>query len=105
MNADDPIQKYYDELSLREKEILHSMFQSSNSEELTDKYESLKKVIFKAPPPTPEEFLDHKNGWLPQAFADNIYQWVKEDFILMTSGKKHYSQIALYGSTRTGKVN
>lgn len=97
----DRIQTYYDELSFEEKEILHNTFKSLD--QASENYQRFKSVIFKKTPPTPEEFLDWRNGWLPQAFAESIFQWVKEDFLQMTTGKKHYSQIVLYGSTRQGK--
>jgi hypothetical protein len=54
------------------------------------------------PPPSPEQFLDYRNGWLPKGLTDKLFDHVKEDFCNILSGKK-YSQVCLYGSVRSGK--
>jgi len=97
------IQKEYEKLSKQERELLHRLFHESNDEGFSEEYHKLQKVIFKKTPPTPEEFLDWRNGWLPKHFSENIYDWVKEDFCSMLNNKKHYSHIVLYGATRLGK--
>jgi len=56
---------------------------------------------FRKPPPSPEEFLDPRNGWLPEGVANKLFAHVKEDFCNILSGK--YSQVALYGAVRMGK--
>jgi len=99
---EDYIQQEYDKLSLKEKEILHSLFKEE-TDKFSSQYSKLSKIVFKATPPTPEEFLDWRNGWLPKPFAENIFDWVKQDFCEMLNGKRHYSQISLYGATRIGK--
>jgi len=96
------VQKEYDKLSKREKELLYTLYHKER-DTFSDEYLKLSKVIFKQIPPTPEEFLDWRNGWLPRHFSENIYDWVKEDFCSMLNNKKHYSHIVLYGATRMGK--
>lgn len=91
---------FYNNLSLYEKEKIHKLF---NNGSVDEDYKYLKNLVFKRDPPTPEEFLDPKEKWLPKSFTDSIYEWVKEDFLLMTSKQKNYSQIVLYGATRLGK--
>lgn len=98
----DFLQQEYDKLSIKEKEILHGLFKQE-TDRFSENYKKLSKIIFKAPPPTPEEFLDWRNEWLPKPFADSIFDWVKQDFCEMLNGKKHYNQIVLYGATRLGK--
>ena len=98
----DYIQNEYDKLSIKEKELLHSLFKQE-TDKFSENYKKLSKIVFKAAPPTPEEFLDWRNEWLPKPFAESIFDWVKQDFCEMLNGKKHYSQIVLYGGTRLGK--
>ena len=101
-SVDDVIQNEYDKLSVSEKQIIHDLWHSEKGT-FSEKYVKYQSVVFKKPPPTPEEFLDWRNGWLPKDFAENVFDWVKEDFCEMLRGNKHYSQIVLYGCTRQGK--
>lgn len=102
LENNDLIQKEYDKLSVSEKRLVHDLF-NSETNTFSEKYKKYASVVFKAPPPTPEEFLDWRNGWLPKDFSESVFEWVKQDFIEMVSGKKKYSQIVLYGCTRQGK--
>lgn len=101
-NIEEICSEKYNELSEDEKQQLHEMFLNKDDSlyELRDK---LEKIIFLRKPPTPEEFLDAKNLWLPQAYLDGLYPYIKSDFIEAMNTKKPYSIISLYGSTRTGK--
>lgn len=96
------VQKEYDKLSKREQEILHFLFHKE-SDIFSEEYLKLQKVVFKQTPPTPLEFLDWRNEWLPKSFSQNIYDWVKEDFCNILDNKKYYSHVVQYGSTRLGK--
>lgn len=100
--TNDIIQKEYDKLSVKEKQIIHDLWHTEKNN-FSEKYKKYQSVVFKKTPPTPEEFLDWRNGWLPKDFAENIFDWVKNDFCEMVEGKKQYSQIVLYGCTRQGK--
>ena len=63
----------------------------------------LENALYEHKPPTPEEFLDPKNRWLPQAYVDGLYPYVKEDFIQAMKNEDPYSTISMYGCTRSGK--
>lgn len=92
------IKSYFERLNEEEKIKLNKILNNSSNP-----IKDLQKIIFNKIPPTPEQFLDPKNKWLPKPFIDSIYDWVKEDFYEMTSTKKHWNQIVLYGCTRQGK--
>ena len=96
-----PIDNNYDSLSLQEKQELHKLF--FNKSAPTELKQKLEKIIFRLSPPTPQEYLDHANGWITKAFADSIYEYIKEDFCEILSEEKNYSQAVEYGATRLGK--
>lgn len=97
----DSISRNYERLSDSEKAKLHEVFKNPDTvQEVKDKLES---IIYTHRPPTPEEFLDPKNRWLPQDYIDGIYPHIKETFYKAMRRDDPYSIIALYGSTRTGK--
>lgn len=89
----------YDELSREEKDKYHSIF---TSEKYPDLKKDLEKLIYKKTPPTAEEFLDPKNGWVPPKI--DLWDHVREDFISIIDNKEQpYNRICMYGSTRLGK--
>jgi hypothetical protein len=92
----------YAELSLDEQEELHKLFHQTGPEVL-NRYQKLKGLVFKKEPPTPEEFLDPANGWLPHSFTDSIFPHIKDDFIKALDPQKAHTQLVQYGGTRLGK--
>lgn len=90
-------QKLWGSLSKEEKEealeLLHD----------PEKYKDLEKLWFISPPPSPEEFLDWRNGWFNKDYAEGIYPFVKQTFIDILNRRKNYKNISLYGSTGIGK--
>lgn len=66
--------------------------------------ELLDQIVFKAKPPTPEEFLDPVNGWVPEGVLDDRdYPCTRKDFLEILNSSKCYSQVVTYGGTRLGK--
>lgn len=95
------LDKKYDNLSLPEKQEIHTLFKDK---ELRNEFKKdLEKIIFRYPAPTPSEFLNYKNGWITKPFYDSIHDYIKEDFIEILDPIKNYNQIVEYGATRTGK--
>lgn len=67
--------------------------------------EEAERAIYYQRPPTGEEFLDPRNGWLSRQQADGIYPFVKEDFLALVDGTdSQKQQIVQYGCTRGGKT-
>lgn len=97
----DEIQKEYDRLTPEEKELLHEMFRSS--EKYSETYNRLASTIFKAIPPTPEQFIDPSYGWVTEKYAASLREWVKEDFVNIVNQSTEISIVSMYGSTRQGK--
>lgn len=100
---DKLISNKYNELTLEEKKALY-IFYNQNEDQNNDLIEKLKKIIFKIEPPSPEQFLDPREGWLNQSIVASIYPLVKEDFLNILSKENKYKQLSLYGSTRQGKT-
>lgn len=92
------LQQKYEELSLEEQQKLHEMFRDATSAD--EIYSQLEKIIYRLKPPTPKEYLNHRNGWITKAFEDSVYDHVREDFINILDEEKNYNQIVEYGSTR-----
>jgi len=94
------------ELALRYENLTRKERSEFDREILTlDKGPAFLKQIqdiafFRETPPTPQEFLDPANGWLPKQFIEDIFDHVKEDFIAICSGDKYYSNVVQYGATR-----
>jgi len=94
-----------------EKQILKKIH---NNEELTEedldiikkvpelKFE-LEKLVFIKPPPTAKQFLDPKEGWLPESLVNELYDTVIDDFVNIVDSNKYYHTISIYGCTRQGK--
>lgn len=98
----DFIDEKYSALTLEQKQSLYETLKDTDTRE--DTLSSLKDILFKAPPPTGEEFLDPNNGWLPKNVIDSIYPHIKEDFLNIVNDQTNYFQLAFYGATRTGKT-
>ena len=95
------IDEEYKSLSLEERQELYRLYEDpSIRKELRD---NLETIIFKAKPPTPEEFLDYRNGWIAKETAESIFPNVREEFLACLDFEKNYFQIVSYGSSRTGK--
>jgi len=101
-NIDELISSKYNEFTLEEQKIIHSLYHKEEIEK-TELYNKLKKVIFRMNPPTPKQFLDPHEGWISKALSDSLYDYIIEDFIEITDINKNYMQIVEYGATRTGK--
>lgn len=95
------LQQEYENLSKEERDILYEI--CKNEDIFSEEYDFIQSFLFKAKPPTPEEFIDPKNKWLPKEYTDSLFDWVKQDFIELCSGKKNYTHVVEYGSTRIGK--
>lgn len=87
---------------MKEKSLVHEMFKGHELD-FSEKYKTLRKVIFIHEPPSPEEFLDHRNGFISYHTEMGLYKHVKEDFLNAMSPNKNYPVISIYGATRTGK--
>jgi len=113
MNADQQteqkIQEYihsqYNDLSLDEQRQIHQLylFHQKHPEKFSTLTKKLEKFIFKITPPTPEEYLDHRNGWITKPFEATLFPHVREDFIEILNQDSNYEQIVEYGATRCGK--
>jgi hypothetical protein len=67
-----------------------------------EKVKAIQSLIYKSPPPTPRQFLDWKEGWLPRDFIEGIYDEIKQDFYNIFENPK-YNTVSYYGSTGWGK--
>ena len=58
--------------SLTEEE--YAMFKDLLTEDGIDeeKVKAIQSLIYKSPPPTPRQFLNWKEGWLPRDFCESI---------------------------------
>ncbi len=103
----DKLQQYIDneyrDLSIEErKEIYDLYFNPETVQEMKDK---LERIIFYKKPPTPEEFLDPSNGWVPKDTPQTMYPFVREEFLSITKENPSKQIIAEYGATRIGKTH
>lgn len=101
---DKLIEEKYNDLSFEEKQELYLLLKDKTTrKELKDK---ISKILFKIPPPTPEEFLDPQNEWLSKKIVDSIFPHIRKQFIEILKGDKdgdNYNKIVQYGGTRLGK--
>jgi hypothetical protein len=99
------IDSQYESLSFEDKRKIYDLYFSDKDDvEIDNLKKQLQLLIFKEPPPTGEEFLDPKNGWLPKSVIDDLYDHVKEDFLNIVDGKENYKHLCFYGGTRLGKT-
>ena len=105
MEHEKIIDNQYETLSLDDKQKMYKMyFSDKDDKEIDELKKQLQLLIFKQAPPTGEEFLNAKNGWLPPKVIDSIYPHVKEDLLNIIDGNENYFQICMYGGTRLGKT-
>lgn len=95
------IEEEYNKLSEEDKQELYLEYLSPTV--LNEVKQKLEKIIFIKKPPTPEEFLDPINNWLPAVYAEGLYDHVKKDFIESMRRDNPYPIISMYGCTRSGK--
>lgn len=91
----------YNQFSEDEKEFIYKLYFNKEIRDVVK--QKLRKIIFQVTPPTPEEFLDPDNGFLPPSWINDIYPHVREDFIKGMDSKNPWAIISIYGSVRTGK--
>ena len=92
----------YDKLTFEKKVALYEIFLTQPPE--FKKYlDTITKYIFHKKPPTVDEFLDHREGWLTKATIDGLYPYIIDAFYDIIENSQKYNIIALYGATRTGK--
>ena len=98
------IEKYgstYEALSLEERMQLHELYNDKNLQK--DISNKIKKLIFYSEPPTPEEFLDPVNGWVPHDTNETMFPWVRREFLKLTNKNDFRPITCQYGATRIGK--
>lgn len=96
------IDDLYKNLTVEEKQTMYQLYFDVNTQ--IDIKEKVESIIYFSTPPTPEEFLDSKNGWLSESFIQSIYPWVRNEFLECLNKEKKYNKIVQYGSTRIGKT-
>jgi hypothetical protein len=95
------ITEKYNELTQEQRKQLYDLFFDPSIEEALRK--NIENIIFYKIPPTPEEFLDPINGWVPKDTPETMYQFVRDEFCAILH-KKDFKQIIVeYGATRIGK--
>ena len=67
-----------------------------------EKVSAIESCLYKSKPPTPRQFLDWREKWLPKDFIDGIYDEIKQDFYNIFENPK-YNTVSYYGSTGWGK--
>jgi hypothetical protein len=106
-NSEEQIIHYIDEeyknLSFKERKELYDTYFSSNT--LQETKDKLEKVIFYKKPPTPEEFLDPINGWVPKDTPETMFPWVRKEIIEILTPNPTKEIIVEYGATRLGKTH
>ena len=94
------INNNYNEFTDSEKLEIHGKYRQSLIHQLKEEKERLEKIIFIKKPPSPEEFIDPKNKWLPSVYVDGLYPYIKQDFINCMRLSNPYPIISMYGCTR-----
>jgi hypothetical protein len=97
------IEEAYNKLPLSERKELYENYLSKDVLQSTK--DSLEKILFYKTPPTPEGFLDPKNGWVPKDTPETMYPWVRKEFLAILSENPTKPIIVEYGSTRIGKTH
>jgi len=97
----DIISNKYDSLSDQEKKEIHDLYYDPETRH--ELKQQLEKIIFFKKPPTAQEFLDPKNGWLNEAIVQSIFPHIKQQLIEILDSNKNVNKIVMYGATRLGK--
>ena len=94
-----------DSLSISEQQLFYQMLRELSETGDSQIRSLLEKTVWKngVRPPSPEEFLDYRNGWLPKSFSQDIFPERRDDFLQMFDEKNHYNYVVDYGATGTGK--
>ena len=96
------IDQEYNNLSKEEKlELYKEYFSPEVRQETKSK---LERILFYKKPPTPEEFLDPNNGWLPSDTPETMYPWVRKEFLSILGTDPTPPIVVEYGCTRSGKT-
>jgi hypothetical protein len=98
---DERIEKEYDKLGLQERGELYESYKNPEIDIATRN--CLEQILFIKKPPTPEEFLESKNKWLPSVYLEGLYPHIRNDFIQSMRWDNPYPIISMYGCTRSGK--
>jgi len=101
ITLDQIIDKKYENLPKDSKQKLHDLLLDPNIQ--GDLLLKVKKLLYVKEPPTPEEFLDPRNGWLKRGTVDDMFTWVRDAFIELMTDSEKYNVISFYGATRIGK--
>jgi replicative DNA helicase len=88
----------YDSLNQSQKDIVNLFLKDPNNFEKY--YYTIKNMFWKCEPPTPEQFLDPRYGFLPVSLIDSLYDYVKDDFVSAMRTQDPFHTIVMYGSTR-----
>jgi len=102
VNRKELIEQEYKKLTTKEKKLLHDMFKGHELD-FSEQYNKLRLALFTHIPPSPEEFLDHRNGYISYHTENGLYDHVRRDFLAAMNPNSNYPVISIYGSTRTGK--
>jgi hypothetical protein len=94
------LQSIVETLSPEEQQQLQKIAKNLVDNGTNPEKEWAESVLFKQRPPTPEEFLDPKAGWLDSHYVQSIREWVREDFLKVADTSKMYNVISFYGATR-----
>jgi hypothetical protein len=106
-DSQQQIEKYIDDeyknLPVKERKEIYDLYFSP--ETIKETKEKLEKIIFYKKPPTPEEFLDPVNGWVPKDTPDTMFSSVREQFLKILKDNPSKQIIIEYGATRIGKTH
>lgn len=99
---DENIQQAYDNLNVKERQAIGEMLQ--DPVKFKNHYKELQDFFFVKRPPSGEEFLDWRNGWIPKSISEGLFDNVREEFLhIVNPANSHLKTICLMGSTRRGK--
>ena len=93
----------YESLSLEERQVLYNLY--SDKKQQTELKQKVENLIFYKKPPTPEEFLDPANGWVPKDTNDTMFPWIRKEFLRLLNSEDFRPITCQYGATRIGKTH
>ena len=99
------IESNFDRLSVEEQTEFHSLFKKNENSFILDNdlKKKAEKIIYRLTPPTPQEFLDSRNGWITKGYENTLYDYVRNDFCTILDPNKTHTQIVMYGATGIAK--
>ena len=95
------LRQKYDSFSLDEKTGLYTLLKNKKTKDQI--VQKIEKLIYIKKPPTVDEFLDPRNGWLRKDTVDSLYSEVVDDLYDIIENSAKYNIISFYGATRIGK--